>query len=151
MFFFFFKQKTAYELRISDWSSDVCSSDLGRPFRIDHPKIDHRADADGDIVARDHVLCGHVEHHCPQIHADHLLDIGDEKDEAGALDGGEAAEGEYDAALIFAQTLDRRWQEQKNEDTRRARESVVSGDGVSRRVALGGICVLTQKQENRNM
>src|SRR3546814_7101431 len=28
-FFFFFKQKTAYEMRISDWSSDVCSSDLG--------------------------------------------------------------------------------------------------------------------------
>src|SRR3546814_6540680 len=28
MSFFFFKQKTAYELRISDWSSDVCSSDL---------------------------------------------------------------------------------------------------------------------------
>src|SRR3546814_10792140 len=28
-YFFFFKQKTAYEMRISDWSSDVCSSDLG--------------------------------------------------------------------------------------------------------------------------
>src|SRR3546814_4025184 len=28
MLFFFFKQKTAYEMRISDWSSDVCSSDL---------------------------------------------------------------------------------------------------------------------------
>src|SRR3546814_15374978 len=28
MFFFFFKQKTAYDVRISDWSSDVCSSDL---------------------------------------------------------------------------------------------------------------------------
>src|SRR3546814_1804868 len=28
--FFFFKQKTAYEMRISDWSSDVCSSDLCR-------------------------------------------------------------------------------------------------------------------------
>src|SRR3546814_10454834 len=28
--FFFFKQKTAYDLRISDWSSDVCSSDLTR-------------------------------------------------------------------------------------------------------------------------
>src|SRR3546814_1955517 len=27
-FFFFFKQKTAYEMRISDWCSDVCSSDL---------------------------------------------------------------------------------------------------------------------------
>src|SRR3546814_9337087 len=32
-FFFFFKQKTAYEMRISDWSSDVCSSDLGCEFR----------------------------------------------------------------------------------------------------------------------
>src|SRR3546814_5917363 len=30
--FFFFKQKTAYEMRINDWSSDVCSSDLGRPW-----------------------------------------------------------------------------------------------------------------------
>src|SRR3546814_10336897 len=28
MFFLFFKQKTAYEMRISDWRSDVCSSDL---------------------------------------------------------------------------------------------------------------------------
>src|SRR3546814_3736765 len=43
IFFFFFKQKTAYELRISDWSSDVCSSDLaggdvptiGRPGDLD--------------------------------------------------------------------------------------------------------------------
>src|SRR3546814_6460316 len=32
-FFFFFKQKTAYEMRISDWSSDVCSSDLHHRFR----------------------------------------------------------------------------------------------------------------------
>src|SRR3546814_12619597 len=30
--FFFFKQKTAYEMRISDWSSDVCSSDLPPKF-----------------------------------------------------------------------------------------------------------------------
>src|SRR3546814_15141575 len=35
MFFFFFKQKTAYEMRISDWSSDVCSSD--RPLRTHAP------------------------------------------------------------------------------------------------------------------
>src|SRR3546814_16138695 len=31
LLFFFFKQKTAYEMRISDWSSDVCSSDLVSP------------------------------------------------------------------------------------------------------------------------
>src|SRR3546814_266900 len=35
MFFFFFKQKTAYEMRISDWSSDVCSSDLLSPEEIE--------------------------------------------------------------------------------------------------------------------
>src|SRR3546814_9778804 len=35
MCFFFFKQKTAYEMRISDWSSDVCSSDLNaEPYMI---------------------------------------------------------------------------------------------------------------------
>src|SRR3546814_5265116 len=32
-FIFFFKQKTAYEMRISDWSSDVCSSDLTDPYQ----------------------------------------------------------------------------------------------------------------------
>src|SRR3546814_10702300 len=34
VFFFFFKHKTAYEMRISDWSSDVCSSDLSCPWKI---------------------------------------------------------------------------------------------------------------------
>src|SRR3546814_20917892 len=57
--FFFFKQKTAYEMRISDWSSDVCSSDLGadprRPFfqRVDTmPKINEpRARTGYDYLA----------------------------------------------------------------------------------------------------
>src|SRR3546814_5169944 len=35
MMFFFFKQKTAYEMRISDWSSDVCSSDLTKMTQED--------------------------------------------------------------------------------------------------------------------
>src|SRR3546814_16745925 len=38
MYFFFFKQKTAYEMRISDWSSDVCSSDLVE-MPADDPEI----------------------------------------------------------------------------------------------------------------
>src|SRR3546814_10443554 len=38
--FFFFKQKTAYEMRISDWSSDVCSSDLQRSKRDDVDGVD---------------------------------------------------------------------------------------------------------------
>src|SRR3546814_4403592 len=42
VFFFFVKQKTAYEMRISDWSSDVCSSDLlgGRDRRRCHVRRD---------------------------------------------------------------------------------------------------------------
>src|SRR3546814_10389485 len=40
--FFFFKQKTAYEMRISDWSSDVCSSDLS-PCRWRHRSAGHRS------------------------------------------------------------------------------------------------------------
>src|SRR3546814_4149860 len=52
LFFFFFKQKTAYEMRISDWSSDVCSSDLvevvGQEVRVlevgDVPEIDRDAE-----------------------------------------------------------------------------------------------------------
>src|SRR3546814_16414042 len=35
LYFFFFKQKTAYEMRISDWSSDVCSSDLRGAQRVE--------------------------------------------------------------------------------------------------------------------
>src|SRR3546814_15032120 len=44
MFIFFFKQKTAYEMRISDWSSDVCSSDLGdaKVHLIARLEEDHR-------------------------------------------------------------------------------------------------------------
>src|SRR3546814_5687482 len=44
MSFFFFKQKTAYEMRISDWSSDVCSSDLVQPV------------VEGDRVVAEEVL-----------------------------------------------------------------------------------------------
>src|SRR3546814_12125130 len=47
LLFFFFKQKTAYEMRISDWSSDVCSSDLvtlgigGTLSQLDDPARNH--------------------------------------------------------------------------------------------------------------
>src|SRR3546814_6918215 len=53
-FVFFFKQKTAYEMRISDWSSDVCSSDLKRTCAIaDRRDLDRksgRSKADGPIL-----------------------------------------------------------------------------------------------------
>src|SRR3546814_9151476 len=53
-FFFFFKQKTAYEMRISDWSSDVCSSDLERRLRVPAARLRHQGGprAAARLVAR---------------------------------------------------------------------------------------------------
>src|SRR3546814_10522386 len=53
LMFFFFKQKTAYEMRISDWSSDVCSSDLGA---FQHMR-DHRASRDRDEAFIRYAMC----------------------------------------------------------------------------------------------
>src|SRR3546814_7710575 len=53
--FFFFKQKTAYEMRISDWSSDVCSSDLP------HTAKGYRPDFDLLIIVNDKRLTEKVD------------------------------------------------------------------------------------------
>src|SRR3546814_17416167 len=61
---FFFKQNTAYDMRISDWSSDVCSSDLALPFEMFKRVAQRRGEgfhvgarpcvaADGDALAVD--------------------------------------------------------------------------------------------------
>src|SRR3546814_1344497 len=87
-FIFFFKQKTAYELRISDWSSDVCSSDLHDLLPIlgcrtcakllAHADIGDVGDADGNAAAigdddRFEVVDpGRLARHTDQI----LLEIG---------------------------------------------------------------------------
>src|SRR3546814_5458180 len=55
---FFFKQKTAYEMRISDWSSDVCSSDL--PRSEDEVVLMQSEAADPD--QREVVAAAHVDH-----------------------------------------------------------------------------------------
>src|SRR3546814_7392008 len=63
IFFFFFKQKTAYEMRISDWSSDVCSSDLeDLVHRVRGQQVDQVAGEDGEdadveqVAAHAHAL-----------------------------------------------------------------------------------------------
>src|SRR3546814_3566673 len=55
-FFFFFKQKTAYEVRISDWSSDVCSSDLREALdvRAARAAVEVAVLADRGAVRNDH-------------------------------------------------------------------------------------------------
>src|SRR3546814_1420878 len=66
--FFFFKQKTAYEMRISDWSSDVCSSDLDRLPRS-HSKdwqiSDTVLERGASVGANATIVCGvRLGRHC---------------------------------------------------------------------------------------
>src|SRR3546814_17472377 len=79
--FFFFKQKTAYEMRISDWSSDVCSSDLhlpahpGAPIGDDTGEDDidsHRQKREGDqppaeLHQTDHADGDKLDHRRPDV------------------------------------------------------------------------------------
>src|SRR3546814_13026453 len=51
--FFFFKQKTAYEMRISDWSSDVCSSDLRFLLRLDDTDAERSREEYVDAIRAD--------------------------------------------------------------------------------------------------
>ena len=54
VFFFFFKQKTAYEIGTGDWSSDVCSSDLSNSNGYLHcatlPMLDDPSKVPGDVI-----------------------------------------------------------------------------------------------------
>src|SRR3546814_1117412 len=61
---FFFKHKTAYEMRISDWSSDVCSSDL-RGIRL----VDH-VDLVGVVVGYVKAASGRIEGNAGRLRAD---------------------------------------------------------------------------------
>src|SRR3546814_1438603 len=69
LFFFFFKQKSAYEMRISDWSSDVCSSDL-------HPGLlRFLAGIDLEVAVRASALALHLRRQgVRQLFAIHRLD-----------------------------------------------------------------------------
>src|SRR3546814_14795320 len=83
MFCFFFKQKTAYEMRISDWSSDVCSSDL---VVFAHPGVaaqfldQHRGADAGRLVGGPghHVLADLVEAEAAVEHARRVAVVLDE-------------------------------------------------------------------------
>src|SRR3546814_12317063 len=72
IFFFFFKQKTAYEMRISDWSSDVCSSDLLPEGEIAAPPGAPATEAERWILTRLKQTLGEVVQHFVSYRFDHL-------------------------------------------------------------------------------
>src|SRR3546814_4121190 len=87
-FFFFFKLKTAYEMRISDWSSDVCSSDLScRPDEIHlrQPMLAHFRRVVGvtEEVEDQLELVWRLRQDMP--HSQHILDLHDDKLRKDAL------------------------------------------------------------------
>src|SRR3546814_2375909 len=61
---FFFKQKTAYEMRISDWSSDVCSSDLARRGAAAGPGGGFRAGGDDALCVQGAEMRFHIPPIC---------------------------------------------------------------------------------------
>src|SRR3546814_14767128 len=117
---FFFKQKTAYEMRISDWSSDVCSSDLDPP-----------ASAHGDACGI--VVVGLGEDRRAYVIADATVEGATPEGWARAV-----------AAAALVHGADRVVAEANNGWA--DRKSVVSGKVVSVRVDLGGSRLLQKKK-----
>src|SRR3546814_14884313 len=124
LFIFFFKQKTAYEMRISDWSSDVCSSDLARAI------------LDPELV----MLIG-----SPQIEVDHQHLLAD----PAQRDGGRETAGGFALALLgagepqAARQAVRRHQPQRREIVRAS-----CRDRVCQYVSFSGVAV---PLNNKNM
>src|SRR3546814_13601674 len=122
--FFFFKQKTAYEMRISDWSSDVCSSDLflaapPRPAKAQHQRDDRQRDVGVRVWARRRLDVERVQE--TGRHCDDHAPAGD--DDAGAR-------------------RDRRAHALEAEDEQKRREEIARVDdqrrSEERRVGTGG-------------
>src|SRR3546814_15429134 len=89
--FFFFKQKTAYEMRISDWSSDVCSSDLCRGcsvLRSLGPVLPAHHDGAGEDVmqAPAALVQQHHDEHQPGSEADGHIEQQDDENGLPGLD-----------------------------------------------------------------
>src|SRR3546814_19655001 len=106
-FFFFFKQKTAYEMRISDWSSDVCSSDLRR-LGPGHVRQDRGARPEHAIGIR-----GGAQMLGPEValEADDVPALGRYELGRGRLEGGDGApadERSLRSDLVRSRTADSR-------------------------------------------
>src|SRR3546814_12187753 len=140
--FFFFKQKTAYEMRISDWSSDVCSSDLrqcGTQWR--HRLIEPRLCESDDI----HITFDHDHAPSPSRRGGGAIEI---------IEGAPLVEKRRIRRVqIFGLTRAQYPPTKSNHAPSciadRDRKSAVSGKSVSVRVDLGGRRYIKKKKKNK--
>src|SRR3546814_18820871 len=122
---FFFKQKTAYEMRISDWSSDVCSSDLRLAAVAVQRLDDQRAVAPVEILHRVEIAGDHRRRHIfGEIEHEHFLGRVADRDRV------------VDHQRLARDALDR--------------TSVESGKSVSVRVDLGGRRLIKKNTKHKN-
>src|SRR3546814_20595748 len=134
-----FKRKTAYEMRISDWSSDVCSSDLEISVDILVDRLvgdvaDQEGCGAGD--GGEQGLAGAVLRRHQQ----------DDDPEGMRLHTGEAVAGEDGVVEQQRAGKEQRDLEQRGDPP--DRKSVVSGKSVSVRLGIGGRRLLKKKQKN---
>src|SRR3546814_11431773 len=123
-FFFFFKQKTAYEMRISDWSSDVCSSDLARAEAFE-AQIAALKDAKEQLSAQFSEIGGKLLHQAQS----HFLERADQR----MMQAHEKSEAQLRQLLHPVNETIQRY-DQKNtqlEQQRRSEERRVGKEGVS--------------------
>src|SRR3546814_17387105 len=119
--FFLFKQKTAYEMRISDWSSDVCSSDLETDF-LDQPLHDRLEAARADILDLFVHLCREFRDACDRI----------------VSEVQRHAFGAEKCRILLGKTGLRL--------AGKDRKSVGEGKSVSERLGVGGLRIITKKK-----
>src|SRR3546814_11432164 len=142
--FFFFKQKTAYEMRISDWSSDGCSSDLSALHRSHRCR--RQCGQDHDLPDR---LCRYIRGHMLWQLGEHRLYELDRSVRRKLLRFQLEATvvGRHWRQLEFAvRPVAYRYRQGAAQPARRRdRKSVASGKSVSVRVDLGGRRIIKKK------
>src|SRR3546814_11735588 len=141
LFFFFFKQKTAYEMRISDWSSDVCSSDLRRDQTRREHLVEIRRSHGFRIFDRDafrEVVAFSIPIAQTIIHPGQMAGV--------IVDALRRRQILLPSSSILEAVL-RRGRQQAEHDRKR----VVGGERVSVRVALVGRCSIKKKNKKQNL
>src|SRR3546814_1987503 len=116
VFFFLFKQKTAYEMRISDWSSDVCSSDLVMAIYHFSAKVISRANGSSAVASAAYRAAG-------RLHDDRLGRDHDFSNKAGVVHSEILAPEGAPERLNDRATL---WNEVERSDERRVGKEWVS-------------------------